>query len=147
MLRKRRPHCASYKVCLICIETRGTLTGQCYVDEGLHVHVMPIYQNVWNNFLFKQDNVSIPAMWQVTVWKLAMSYSLTSLPDPTPSLIDHPWDNLDWWVHDRIPSQPPHFPDWNTSLLNNKQYIPQGVGWVHPRASFEHAPKAFRMHS
>ena len=54
---------------------------------------------------------------------------LTSLPGPNPSLIDHPWDNLDWWVHDCIPSQPPHFPDWNTignaSHMGWGRYIPR----------------------
>ena len=35
---------------------RGTLTGQCFVDEVLHPYVLPISQTVGNNFLFQQDN-------------------------------------------------------------------------------------------
>ena len=54
-------------------------------------------------------------------------------PGPNPSLIDRPCDNLDWWVHDRILSQPPYFLDWNTSWLNNRQCIPQGMGGHNPR--------------
>ena len=44
--------------------------------------------------------------------------SLTGLPGPEQSLIDHPMDNLGWWVHDRIPSEPQHFLNWKTSWLN-----------------------------
>ena len=64
MLKKRRPPWALYKVCLICIVIRGSLTGQRYVDEVLRPHVLQIYQTVGNNFLFQQDKASIPAIWQ-----------------------------------------------------------------------------------
>ena len=43
---------------------------------------------------------------------------LTGLPGSEQSPIDHPLYNLGWWVHDRIPSQPPHFPNRKTSWLN-----------------------------
>ena len=69
--------------------------------------------------LVEEDNDSIPAIWQGAVCKLVMSCPLTGLPSPDPSPIDHSWDNLGWWKHDRIPSQLPHFPNWNTSWLNN----------------------------
>ena len=119
MLRKRRPPWALYKVCLISIVIQGPHTGQRYVDEGLHPNVLPIYQTVWNNFLFQKDNTGIPAIWQGTVWKLVMPYPLTGLQGPYPSPIDHPWDNLGWWVHDRILSQLPRFPNSKTSWLND----------------------------
>ena len=51
-------------------------------------HVLPIYRTVGNNFLFKQDNAPIPAMWHGTVCKLVIAYPLTSLPDPDPT--EHP---------------------------------------------------------
>ena len=54
----------------------GSLTGQHYVDEVLYPHVLQIYQTDGNNFLFQQDNSSIPAIWQGTVCKLVMSYPL-----------------------------------------------------------------------
>ena len=116
---KRRPPCALYEVCLTCIVTRRSLTI-CYVGEFLHTHVLPIYQTVGNNFLFQQDNVSVPAIWQGTV---CISWSchtpLTGLLSPNPSRIDHPWDILGRRVHDCFPSQLPHFLNWNTSWLNN----------------------------
>ena len=45
-------------------------------DEVLHPHVLQICQTFGNNFLFQQDNASIPAIWQGTICKLAMSYPL-----------------------------------------------------------------------
>ena len=77
------------------------------------------------------------------VCKLAMSNPLTSLPGPNPSQIDHPWDNLARWIHNRIPSKSRQI----SGLEHYRQCIPQGVGLVQPNASFEHAQKAHRMHS
>ena len=58
-----------YKVRLICIVFRGSLTG-------LHPHVLQIHQTVGNKVLFQQDIASIPAIWQGTVCKQVMSYPL-----------------------------------------------------------------------
>ena len=63
-----------YKVRLICIVICGTLTGQRYVGEVLHPHVLQIYQTVGKKVLFQQDNASIPAIWQGAVCKLVISY-------------------------------------------------------------------------
>ena len=60
--------------------------------------------------------------------QLVMSYPLTGLLGPDPSPIDHPLDNLGWWVHYRIPPQPQPFLNWNTSWLNNA--IAFHKGWV-----------------
>ena len=76
MLKKRRPSYALYKVRLICKVIRRSLTGQRYVDEVLHPHVMQIYQTVGNNFRFQEDNSSIPAIWQGNVCRLVMSNPL-----------------------------------------------------------------------
>ena len=38
----------------------GALTGQWYVDENLHPHVVLIYQTAGNNFLFQQVNAPPP---------------------------------------------------------------------------------------
>ena len=45
----------------------GVTSGQLYVNEGLHTHVLPIHQTVGNNFIFQHDNSSMPAVWQGTV--------------------------------------------------------------------------------
>ena len=65
--KKRRQPWALYKARLICIVIWGSLTGQRYVDQVLNQHVLQIYQTVGNNFLFQQDNASIPTIWQGTV--------------------------------------------------------------------------------
>ena len=89
MLRKRRQPWALYKVCLICIVIWLSRTGQRNVDEVLHPYVLQIYQTVGNNFLFQQDNASIPAIWQGTVCKLVMSYPL-KWPSGSRSISDLP---------------------------------------------------------
>ena len=134
-----------YKVLLICIVIWGSLTGQGYVDEVLHPHYLQIYQTVGNNLLFQQANASIAAIWQGTVCKLIMSYPLTGLLGPDPSLISHPWDILGQRVHEPIPSQLPHFPNLNTSWLKNGNAFHEGVG-LQPKASFKHEHKSHRMH-
>ena len=53
-------------------------------------------------------------------------------------------DYLGWLVHDRIPSQLPHFPNWNTSWLNDDNAFHKGRGGVQPRAAFKHGQKANR---
>ena len=133
MLRKRRPPWAVYKVCLICIVIRWPLTGQRYVDERLQQHVLPIYQTFWNKFLFQEDNAGIPAIWEGTVWKLVMPNPLTGRQGPDPSLIDHPWDSLGWWVHDRTVSQAPRFPNSKTSWLNDGNAFHSGWVGYNPR--------------
>ena len=52
---------------------------------------------------------------------------LTGLPGINSSHFDHPWDILGRWVHDRIPSKLPHFPNWNTSWLDNGNAFHMGV--------------------
>ena len=129
MLRKRRPLRALYKVRLICILIWGSLTGHCCVDEVLHPHVLPIYQILGNNFLFQQDNASIPAIWQGTVCKLVVPYPL-DWRSRSRSISDrHPWDILGQRVHDRNPFQLLHFPHLNTSWLNNCNVFREGVGY------------------
>ena len=54
---------------------------------------------------------------------------MTGLPVPDPSLMGHPWDNLGRWIHDRIHSQLPNFPNSNTSCLNNGIVFHQRVGY------------------
>ena len=54
---------------------------------------------------------------------------LTGLPGSDPSLIGHPWDILGRRIHDRIPSQLPHFPNLNTSWLNNDNVFQEGIGY------------------
>ena len=53
---------------------------------------------------------------------------LTGLPGPDQSLVSHPWDILGRPIHDSIPSQLPHFPNLNTSWLNNGNASLEGVG-------------------
>ena len=86
-------------------------------------------------------------MWQGTVYELVLSYSLAGLPGPDPSPIDHPWNNLGWWVHDLIPSQLPHFPNLIAGWFNNDNSFHKGRGRVQPKASFKHAQKAHRKYS
>ena len=81
-----------------------------------------------NNFLCQQDKDSIPAIWQGTVCRLVMSYPLTGLLGPNPSLIGHPWEILGRRIHDGIPSQLSHFLYLNTSWLNNGNAFQEGVG-------------------
>ena len=50
-------------------------------------------------------------------------------PDPSPSLMGHPWDILDRWIHDRIHTQLPHFPHLNTSWLNDGNVFHEGLGY------------------
>ena len=107
---------------------------------------LQIYQTVGNTFLFQQDNASIPAVWQGTVCELVMSYPLTCVPGPESSLIGHHWDILGQRVHDHIPFQLQHFPNLNTSWLNNGNVFHKGMG-LQPHASFKHAQKVHRKHS
>ena len=57
---------------------------------------------------------------------------LTCLSGPDPSPIRHSCDILGLRIHDRIPSQLPHFPNLNTSMLNNGNVFHEGVG-IQPR--------------
>ena len=116
------------------------------MDEILRPHVLQIYQTVANNFLFQQDNASVPAIWQGTECNLVMSYPLDWRSRSDPSLIGHFWNILVQRVHDRIPYQLPHFPTLNTSWLNNGNVFHKGVG-VQPQASFKHAQNAHIIHS
>ena len=54
---------------------------------------------------------------------------MTGLSGPDPSPIGHPWDILGRRIHDRIPSRLPHFPNLNTSWLNNGNVFQEGVGY------------------
>ena len=54
---------------------------------------------------------------------------LTGLRVPDPFLTGHPWDILGRWIHDRIPSQLPYFPNSNTSWLNNGNVFHEWVGY------------------
>ena len=108
---------------------RGVTYRPTYVDEVLHPHAVQMYQTVGNNLLFQQANASIAAIWQGTVCKLVMSSPLTGLPGPDTSLIGHPWDILGQRVHERIPSQLPHFPYLNTSWLKNGNAFHEGWGY------------------
>ena len=71
---------------------------------------------------------------------------LTGLPRPDPSPIGRPWDILGRWLHDRIPSQLPHFLISNSSWLNNGNVFHKGLG-AQPQTSLEQAQKPHRMHS
>ena len=141
---KRRPLLALYEVRLICIVIRGSLTCQRYVDEVLHPHFLQIYQTDGSNFLFQQDNVSIPVIWQGTVCKRVMS-PLTGLPSPDPSPIGHPFGILGPLIHDRIPSQLSHFQNLNTSRLNIGNIFHARVGYDHWLLLSMHK-KPHRMH-
>ena len=121
-----------YKVRLICIVIRGSLTGQRYVDEVLHPHVLQIYLTVGNNFLF-QYGKELFASWSCHT-------PLTGLQGPDPSQISHRCDILGRRIHDPIPSQLPNFPDLNTSWLNNDNVFHKGWG-VQPQTSFKHAQR------
>ena len=74
LMLKMKATQALYKVRLIALVIRETLTGQSYVYEVLHPHVLQIYQTVKSIFFFQQDNASIPAIWQGTVCSLVISY-------------------------------------------------------------------------
>ena len=54
---------------------------------------------------------------------------LTGLPGPDPSPIGHPWYILGLRIHDCIPLQLPHFPNLNTSWLNNGNVFHERVGY------------------
>ena len=56
----------------------------------------------------------------------AIHTPLTGLLSPNPSRIDHPSDILGGRVHDCFPSHLPHFPNWNTSWLNNDNAFQKG---------------------
>ena len=116
---KRRPPQALYKVRLICIVIWRSLTGQRYVDEVLHPHVLQIIRLLETIF---SSSKTMPAYLQYGK-ELFASWSchtlLTGLLGPDPSLIGHPWDILCRRIHDRIPSQLSCFQNLNTSWLIN----------------------------
>ena len=86
-------------------------------------------QSVGNNFLFQQDNVSIPAVWQGTVCRLVMSYPF-DWPSGSQAISVRPtWNILGRRIHDRIPSELPHFP--NASWLNNGNVFHEWLGYNH----------------
>ena len=57
---------------------------------------------------------------------------LTGFLGPDPSPIGHPWDILGRRIHGHIPSQLPHFPNFNTSWLNNGKVFHEGWG-INPK--------------
>ena len=63
---------------------------------------------------------------------------LTGVPGLDPSPISQPLDILGQQVHDHTLFQLPHFPNSNTTWLNNGHLFQKGVG-VQPQASFKHA--------
>ena len=54
---------------------------------------------------------------------------LTDLPGPNPFLLGHPLDILVRRDHAHIPSRLPHFPNINSSWLNNGNVFHEGVGY------------------
>ena len=46
-----------------------------------------------------------------------------------PSLIGYPCDILGWLIHGHIPSQLPHFQNFNIGWLNNGNVFHEGVGY------------------
>ena len=117
-----------YKVRLIYIVIRGSLTCQRYVDEVLHTHIMQIYQTVG---IFFSSSKTISAYLQYDK-ELFANWSchtpLTGLLRPDSSPISHPWDILGRRIYDRISSQLPHFPKSNTSWMNNCNVFHEGWG-------------------
>ena len=105
---------------LICIVIWGSLTGQCYVDEVLHLHVFSIYWTAGNNFLSQQENVPIPAIWQGTSCKLVASWSCRTLLTGLVHLQSTTLGILETGRYMTcIPSQLSHYPYRKTSWLNN----------------------------
>ena len=114
-------------ICIVLHKIRSTLKGHHYLDEVLHPHALPIYQTVWNNFLFQLDNAPIPAIWQGTVLQAGQ----TGLPDPDPSPVDHLWDNRDLLVHGLYPFPAATLPITRIGTPLGEQWkrYPQGVGY------------------
>ena len=81
---------------------------------------LQVNQTVGNNFLFQQDNASIPAICQRTVCKLVISYPLD-------------WPSGSWSISDRPPlgnyrAADTCFPNLNSSWLNNGNVFHEGGG-------------------
>ena len=128
MLKKSHQH-GKVMVSSICIVIRGSLTGQRYVDEVLHPHVLPLYWTVGTIFLFQQDNAPIPAIWQGTICKLAMAYPLDwpsgiqiHLQSTTPGIIETVM------YRTCIPPQLPHYQNWIASWFHNGNAFHRRVG-------------------
>ena len=116
-----------YKVRLICIVFRGHLQAfthmSCKFIRLLETKfssskILPAYLQ-YGKELFASRSCHTP---------------LTGLPGSGPSPIGYPWDIQGRRIHDCIPSQLPHFPNLNTSWLNNCNASHEGVG-VQPQAS------------
>ena len=121
-----------YEVRLICIVIQGRLQANAMrIKAFTHRSCKSIrlFETIFSS------SKTMPAYLQYSK-ELFANWSchthMTGLPSPDPSLIDHCWDNLGWWVHDRIPSQLPHFPNWNTSWLH-KMHFTTGWGGYNPR--------------
>ena len=147
MLKIRRPPWTLYKVRLFCIVIRWSLTGQRYVDEVLHPHILQIYQTVENRKKrFSSSKTLVYLQYGKELFASWLCHTpLTGLLCRNSSLISHPCDILGWRIHDRIPSLLPHFTNLNTIWLNNDNVSHEGGGDT-TQASFKHAQKPHWMH-